>query len=79
MSNFTCQAVETKLHRHVVDIWLGPIMVLLTPKDDKTEAEAIAVAEFINGHVREMVWAKMLEGFELASEPAAELAEKEPR
>jgi hypothetical protein len=54
-------------------------MVLLTPKDDKTEAEAIAVAEFINGHVREMVWAKMLEGFELASEPAAELAEKEPR
>ena len=78
MPNFTCQAVETKLHRHVVDIRLGPIMVLLTPKDDKTAAEATAVAEFINRHVREMMWTKMLEGFELAPSPAAELAEKEP-
>jgi len=78
MPNFTCQAVETKLHRHVVDIRLGPIMVLLTPKDDKTSAEATAVAEFINGHVREMIWTKMLEGFELSPISAAKLAENEP-
>jgi hypothetical protein len=79
MANFTCQAVETKLHRHVVDIRLGPIMVLLTPKDDKSDAEATALAEFINGHVREMIWATMLEGFELSPVSAHELAEKEPR
>jgi hypothetical protein len=44
-----------------------------------SSACASRVAEFINGHVREMIWGKMLEGFELAHAPSAELAEKEPR
>lgn len=66
MSNYTCQAVETKLHRYIVDVRLGPIMLLLTPKDSSTESEAAAVAEFINNHVSYMTWMKMLEGFELS-------------
>jgi hypothetical protein len=78
LCNFTCQAVETKLHRYIVDIRLDPIMTLLTPKNADTEDEATALAECISSQVSLMSWTKMQEGFELASKHAAELAEKEP-
>lgn len=64
MKSFTCRAVETKLHRYIVDIRLGPVMFLLNPDDASTEAEATALADFINCHVSFMSWTKMLEGFE---------------
>jgi hypothetical protein len=54
--NFIATAVETKLHRYIVDVRIGKMSILLTPNDPAQPEDALRLAEFINAHVRDITW-----------------------
>jgi hypothetical protein len=58
---FICRAVETKLHRYIVDVRICKMMILLTPTDSVQPEDALRLAEFINAHVSEITWVQMPE------------------
>jgi hypothetical protein len=59
MQDFTCQAVETKLHRYFVDKRLGKMVFLLTPDNVNDGWEATELAGFINNLVGRMCWSQL--------------------